>query len=288
MSLKIDNVTFIYDPDTAFSKKALSEVSAEFRRGEFAALLGATGSGKSTLIRLLNGLLRPSEGHVRLDGEDIWQRGYDRRALRFRVGMVFQYPEHQLFEETVLKDVCFGPSNKGLPEEDRTAAAKRALRLTGLPEELWDKSPFALSGGERRRAAIAGVLAMEPEYLILDEPAAGLDPKGRREILQLLKSLQAESNTGILLVSHSMEDAAEYADRILVIDRGRIRMDDTPASVFSRTEELKEFGLDAPDVSIILKKLSEAGFPVNTGCFSVKSAAEEIARLFAEKTAAGR
>ena len=276
MSIICDHVSYIYSRGTADEIKALDDVSFKIDDGEFVGLIGHTGSGKSTLVQHLNGLLKASEGHIYFNGEDIYDKGYDMKALRGKVGLVFQYPEHQLFEETVFKDVCFGPKNLGLSEKDTELRSFAALKSVKLPEEYFDVSPFDLSGGQKRRAAIAGVLAMKPEVLILDEPTAGLDPEGRDEILGLLRSLHDNENITIILVSHSMEDIADFADRLIVMDKGRIFMDGRPKDVFMYSAELEEIGLCAPQVTYIMQELYKRGFHVDVNATTVKEAADSI------------
>ncbi|MBR6999778.1 MAG: energy-coupling factor transporter ATPase [Lachnospiraceae bacterium] len=255
--LELRDVTYTYSPNTAYEKKALDSVSLQIRQGEFVCLIGHTGSGKSTLIQLLNGLEKPTSGLVLYRGQNINEKGYDRRALRSKVGLVFQYPEHQLFESTVLRDVCFGPKNQGLSEEEQKERAKGALKLVGVGEELWNDSPLALSGGQKRRVAIAGVLAMHPEVLILDEPTAGLDPQGRDEILTEIARIRREAGITVVLVSHSMEDVAGYANWVHVMDRGNLLYAGKPAVVFSHMEELRKVGLDVPQVTAIMRGIFE-------------------------------
>lgn len=272
MSIKLEHVSYIYEKGTPMAVEGLRDVSLEIRQGTFTGLIGHTGSGKSTLIQHLNGLLKPTEGKVFFHGEDIFAEKYDRRALRGRVGLVFQYPEHQLFETDVFTDVCFGPKNQKLPQEEIERRAKDALSAVGLGEEYYARSPFELSGGEKRRAAIAGVLAMEPEILVLDEPTAGLDPKGREELLELLKHLQEEKGLGIVLVSHSMEDVARTADYLYVMDEGRLKLEGSPREVFRRREELEAMGLAVPQVTRIMQRLREKGLPVETDVLTVEEA----------------
>ncbi|MBO7649639.1 MAG: energy-coupling factor transporter ATPase [Lachnospiraceae bacterium] len=255
--LELRDVTYTYSPNTAYEKKALDSVSLQIRQGEFVCLIGHTGSGKSTLIQLLNGLEKPTSGLVLYRGQNINEKGYDRRALRSKVGLVFQYPEHQLFESTVLRDVCFGPKNQGLSEEEQKERAKGALKLVGVGEELWNDSPLALSGGQKRRVAIAGVLAMHPEVLILDEPTAGLDPQGRDEILSEIARIRREAGITVVLVSHSMEDVAGYANWVHVMDGGKLLYAGKPAVVFSHMEELRKVGLDVPQVTAIMRGIFE-------------------------------
>lgn len=276
MALTVDHVSYIYDPDAPLSRKALDDISLTIPEGQFIGIIGHTGSGKSTLMQHLNGLVRATSGHIYFNGKDIDAKGYDKKELRSKVGLVFQYPEHQLFEVDVFSDVCFGPRNLGLDKEEVERRAREALTRVGLPEELYDQSPFELSGGQKRRAAIAGVLAMQPEILILDEPTAGLDPKGRREILDQIKLLQTQTQMTILLVSHSMEDVAEYVDRIIVMNQGKILFDDVPQEVFKRYRELEEIGLGAPQVTYILHTLQESGLPVDTAITTIQEAADNI------------
>lgn len=278
MILTVDHISHIYDPDAPMPRKALDDVSLDIPEGQFIGVIGHTGSGKSTLMQHLNGLLKATSGHIYFQGKEIDAKGYDKKELRSKVGLVFQYPEHQLFEADVFSDVCFGPKNLGLDKEEVERRALDALRRVGLPEELYYQSPFELSGGQKRRAAIAGVLAMKPEILILDEPTAGLDPKGRREILDQIKLLQTETHMTILLVSHSMDDVAEYVERIIVMNQGRIIYDDIPANIFQRYRELEEIGLGAPQVTYIMHTLKEQGLPVDTTVATVQEAADQIMR----------
>ena len=280
MSIRAEHLNHIYGEGTAFEQYALKDVSFEIEDGQFIGLIGHTGSGKSTLIQHLNGLLRASSGAIYYNGENIYQDGYDMKALRSKVGLVFQYPEHQLFEIDVFSDVCFGPKNLGLDKKEVELRAYDALKKVGLPDELFYQSPFELSGGQKRRVAIAGVLAMKPEVLILDEPTAGLDPKGRDEILQQIKKLQTETGLTILLVSHSMEDVAEYVDRIIVMNRGSVMYDDTPREVFKHYKELEEVGLAAPQVTYIMHELKARGADVDVDATTIEEAAEEIARVW--------
>ncbi|MCR5675476.1 MAG: energy-coupling factor transporter ATPase [Lachnospiraceae bacterium] len=277
MLLRFDHVNCIYDPDASEPVHALTDVSLSVGGGEFVGLIGHTGSGKSTLVQHMNGLLRPTSGTVFADDTDIWSDRYDRKALRARVGLVFQYPEHQLFETDVLADVCFGPRNLGRSREDAERDAKEALSMVGIEEALFSQSPFDLSGGQKRRVAIAGVLAMHPEILILDEPTAGLDPRRREEILSLISELHETQHISIVLVSHSMEDVARYADRILVMDNGKVLYDDPPAAVFARHRELAAIGLRAPEAALLLSELSEAGLSgFDTYAVSAEDTAKEI------------
>lgn len=277
MGIKIENLTHIYMPKSPFEKKALDDVSIELKDGEFVALIGHTGSGKSTLIQHMNGLLKPSSGKIIIDGKDILQKGVKLSEVRKKVGLVFQYPEYQLFEETIEKDIQFGPRNLGLSEEEISNRVKRAMKIVGLDyEEYKDKSPFELSGGQKRRVAIAGVVAMEPKVLILDEPTAGLDPKGRDEILYQIKELHKEYNMTIILVSHSMEDVAKVADRVLVMNKGKCILDGTPSEIFKEIETLEEVGLAAPQVTYLVRSLREKGFDIPEDIFTIKQAKEAI------------
>ena len=277
MELKCEKLTYEYDADTSMAKRAVDEISLTIPSGQFVGIVGHTGSGKTTFVQLLDGLLKPTAGVVSLDGVDIASKGFDRRSMRSSVGIVFQYPEYQLFESTVLKDVSFGPKNQGLTDEEAAKAAAEALRKVGIEEEVFPSSPFELSGGQRRRVAIAGVIAMEPKILILDEPTAGLDPAGREEILGLLSNLWKDGMT-VILVSHSMEDVARYVERILVMERGKIFLDGAPREVFSHSEELEAIGLAAPEVSYILKALKDAGIDVDPTITTVEEAVKEIKR----------
>lgn len=276
----LDKVSHHYSKGTSMEIKALDEVSLSIKRGEFIGLIGHTGSGKSTLIQHFNSLLEPTSGAIYFDGKDIQEKDYDRKALRGKVGLVFQYPEHQLFEDTVIADVAYGPKNFGLDKKEAELKAFEALRATGLPEDLYYRSPFDLSGGQKRRVAIAGVLAMHPEVMILDEPTAGLDPKGRDEILSLIKNLQKNYNMTIILVSHSMEDVAEYVDRILVMNKGKLAFDGTPAQVFENVDSLEEMGLRAPEAVYTLAALKAKGFNVENKSITVADASAEIINAF--------
>ena len=276
MQIEVKNVTYVYNPDEAQKRLALDNVSVTLDSSEFVGLIGHTGSGKSTLVQMLNGLLKPTEGTVLFEGQDVHEKGYKIRDLRRRVGLVFQYPEYQLFEETVLKDVCFGPKNLGFSKEEQEKRAKKALSLVGLPEEYYDQSPFELSGGEKRRVAIAGILAMEPDFLVLDEPTAGLDPQGRDEILDQIAKLNEEAGIGVVLVSHSMEDVARYATRVLVMDNGRLSFDGTPREVFAHYKEMEKMGLSAPEVTYIGEALRKAGFDLPEDLLTIEEAAEAL------------
>ena len=264
MSLILDHVSYIYGEDTSLPVAALQDVNLVIPDGQFIGLIGHTGSGKSTLVQHLNGLLLPTHGAVYFNGQDISDKEYNRKELRSKVGLVFQYPEHQLFEVTVFQDVCFGPKNLGLSAKEVELRAYNALKQAGVPDEQFYQSPFELSGGQKRRVAIAGVLAMCPEVLVLDEPTAGLDPKGRDEILGQIKKLQKETGMTIILVSHSMEDVAEYVDRIIVMNKGKVMFDDVPKEVFQHYQELEQIGLAAPQVTYIMSRLKQEGIPVDT------------------------
>ena len=276
MSLKLEHVTYTYNPGTAYETHALKDVSLEIPQGQFVGVIGHTGSGKSTLIQHFNGLMRPTSGTVFYNEEDIWQEGYSLKRLRSKVGLVFQYPEHQLFEADVLSDVCFGPKNQWLSQEEAQERARTALKQVGLKEKYYASSPFELSGGQKRRVAIAGVLAMEPEVLILDEPTAGLDPKGRDEILDQIAWLHQERKISVLLVSHSMEDIARYVERILVMNHGEKVFDGVPKEVFSHYKELEAIGLAAPQITYIMHALRENGLQTDTSAITVEEAKNSI------------
>ena len=279
MSIKAENLTYIYGKGTAFEQYALKNVNFEIPDGQFVGLIGHTGSGKSTLIQHLNGLIKPTSGTIYYEGTDIHSEGYSLRDLRSKVGLVFQYPEHQLFEIDVFSDVCYGPKNLGLGKEEVEERAKEALRLVGLDERYWEQSPFELSGGQKRRVAIAGVLAMNPKVLILDEPTAGLDPKGRDEILEEISQLHQERKMSIILVSHSMEDIARYADRLIVMNHGEKAFDGAPKEVFEHYRELETMGLAAPQVTYIIHRLREHGVPIEEGITTVEEARDAILKL---------
>ena len=276
MSLKLEHVTYTYNPGTAYETHALKDVSLEIPQGQFVGLIGSNGSGKSTLIQHFNGLMRPTSGTVFYDEEDIWQEGYSLRRLRSHVGLVFQYPEHQLFEADVLSDVCFGPKNQGLSQEEALERARTALMQVGLKEKYYASSPFELSGGQKRRVAIAGVLAMEPDVLILDEPTAGLDPKGRDEILDQIAYLHQERKISVVLVSHSMEDIARYVERIIVMNQGEKLFDGVPKEVFSHYKELEAIGLAAPQITYIMHALKEKGLEADISAITVEEARNSI------------
>ena len=277
MPIIVDHLNCIYEQGTNMEVAALKDINLVIPDGQFIGLIGHTGSGKSTLVQHLNGLIEATSGTVYFNGEDIYDKDYDRKKLRSKVGLVFQYPEHQLFETDVFKDVCFGPTNLGLDRKETELRAYKALKMVGLPDEYFYQSPFDLSGGQKRRVAIAGVLAMEPDVLILDEPTAGLDPKGRDEILELIKGLQ-ETGMTIILVSHSMEDVAKYVERIIVMNKGCVMLDGVPKDVFAHYKELEEVGLAAPAVTYIMQQLKQNGFAVSTDATTIEEAKEEILR----------
>ena len=277
--LEIQNLSHVYSADTPFERAALRDVSLSIQRGEFVGLIGHTGSGKSTLIQHFNGLLKPTSGRVLFDGEDIWKDVKFTREIRFKVGLVFQYPEHQLFEETVYQDISFGPKNMGLSEEEIRARVERAAQFVGITDAELQKSPFDLSGGQKRRAAIAGVIAMEPDVLILDEPTAGLDPRGRESILQNIRDYQAAQHAAVVMVSHSMEEIASNVDRLFVMNHGQNVMNGTPAEVFSHAEELVEMGLAIPKMTQLFLALKRRGVPVDTSVFSVEQARQALRPL---------
>lgn len=283
MSIKLEHINYVYSEGTAYEKHALKDVSLEIPHGEFVGIIGHTGSGKSTLIQHLNGLIKATSGALYYNGENIYGENYNLRELRNQVGLVFQYPEHQLFEVNVLQDVCFGPKNQGLDRKDIELRAFEALRNVGFPEELFYQPPFDLSGGQKRRVAIAGVLAMKPDVLILDEPTAGLDPAGRDEILGLVSKMHRELGITILLVSHSMEDVAEYVDRIIVMNHGAVMFDALPKQVFAHYKELEAVGLAAPQVTYLVHELAERGLPVDTQATTAREAAQTILSALREK-----
>lgn len=276
MSIKLENINYIYSQGTAYEKQALKNVSLEIPQGQFVGIIGHTGSGKSTLIQHLNGLVKATSGVLYYNGENIYAENYDMKGLRSQVGLVFQYPEHQLFEVDVFTDVCFGPKNQGLSKEECEARAKEALELVGFPEKYYRQSPFELSGGQKRRAAIAGVLAMRPKVLVLDEPTAGLDPKGRDDILDQVAHLHKETGMTVILVSHSMEDIARYVERIIVMNRGEKMLDGTPREVFTHYRELEQVGLAAPQVTYIMHDLKAHGLDVCADVTTIEEAADEI------------
>jgi len=279
MSIIFNHVYHSYDADTQLKIDALNDISFKIDDGEFVGLIGHTGSGKSTLVQHMNGLMKPTSGEVYYDGKDISDKEYSLSELRSNVGLVFQYPEHQLFEATVFEDVCFGPKNQGVEKKDVELRAFEALKMVGLDEQIFYQSPFDLSGGQKRRVAIAGVLAMKPRVLILDEPTAGLDPKGRDEILELINRLHKEEKITIVLVSHSMDDVANYVDRILVMNKGRLMYDASPKDVFVHVEELENMGLAIPQVTYVMHALRNAGLDVSTDMTTIPEAVEDILRV---------
>ncbi len=280
MAIILDHVSYIYDADTAMAHAALEDVSLSIPDGQFIGLIGHTGSGKSTLVQHLNGLMKPTSGNIFFNGKDIHDEDYDRKALRAKVGLVFQYPEHQLFEADVFSDVCFGPKNLGLSQKETELRAYEALKQVGLEDAYFYQSPFDLSGGQKRRVAIAGVLAMKPEVLILDEPTAGLDPRGRDEILGLISRLHSDTGMTVVLVSHSMEDVANYVDRIIVMNKGHVAFDDVPRNVFRHYRELEQIGLAAPQVTYVMQELKAAGMDVSVDATTVEEARDEILKAF--------
>lgn len=277
--LELKNLSYVYGTGTPFEKTAVNNVSLSIEKGEFIGIMGHTGSGKSTLVQMLNGLMKPTSGQVLLDGEDIWENPKDIRKIRFKVGMVFQYPEYQLFEETVAKDIAFGPTNMGKSGAELEKAVNDAARFTGLKDELLEKSPFDLSGGEKRRAAIAGVIAMNPEVLVLDEPTAGLDPMGRDVLLSQIVQYHKERKNTVILVSHSMEDIARVADKIIVMNKSNLVMFDKTKEVFSKGRELEKIGLRVPQITKIMLELREKGFNVPEGILTVDEAMDCISSL---------
>jgi energy-coupling factor transport system ATP-binding protein len=280
MSIKIENLTHVYMPKTPFEKKAIDNISIEIKQGEFVALIGHTGSGKSTLIQHINGLLKPTSGTIIIDELDITVKKAKLTDIRKKVGLVFQYPEYQLFEETIEKDIAFGPHNLGLDNDEINKRVQRAMKIVGLDyEEYKDKSPFEISGGQKRRVAIAGVVAMEPKILILDEPTAGLDPKGRDDILNKIVELYKQNDMTIILVSHSMEDVAKVANRIIVMDEGTCILDGTPQKIFKEIEILESVGLAVPQVTYLIRELRSKGFNVSEDTFTVEKARQELLRV---------
>jgi len=280
MAIIVDHVSYIYEEGTTMAVTALNDVNLQIPDGQFIGLIGHTGSGKSTLVQHLNGLIKPTQGSLYYNGEDYYSDGFDMKKLRSKVGLVFQYPEHQLFEADVFSDVCFGPKNLGLPQNEVELRAYAALKQVGLADEYFYQSPFDLSGGQKRRVAIAGVLAMKPDVLILDEPTAGLDPKGRDEILDQIASLRKETGITVILVSHSMEDVAKYVDRIIVMNRGNVLFDDIPKQVFRSYHQLEEVGLAAPQVTYMMHEINEKVFPVDTDVTTLEEARDEILKAF--------
>lgn len=286
MSIELKNVTYTYSPGTSYEIHALKDINLNIPDGQFIGVIGHTGSGKSTLIQHLNALIKPTSGTVSYNGEDVWAENYNRRALRSEVGLVFQYPEHQLFESDVLSDVCYGPMNQGKSREEAEEEARKALLQVGFKEKNFDKSPFDLSGGQKKRVAIAGVLAMNPKILILDEPTAGLDPKGRDEILDQIVYLHEKADMTVILVSHSMEDIAKYVDRIIVMNKGSVMFNDVPKKVFAHYKELESVGLAAPQVTYIMHALKEKGMDVPTDATTIEEAADGIMKALKKERAA--
>ena len=285
--IRLENVSYIYSPDTPFRKVALDDVSLTIHGGVITGLMGHTGSGKSTLVQLLNGLNKPTSGKVFVGGDEIWADPKKVSSFAFRVGLVFQYPEYQLFEETVRKDIAFGPGNVGLDEQEIARRVAESARFCGIADKLLDKSPFDLSGGQKRRVAIAGVMAMEPEVLVLDEPAAGLDPRGREEILGGIRSYQRRRGSSVVIVSHSMEDMARYSDEIVVMDHAKVKMRGTTREIFERADELVSVGLDVPQITEVMNLLRSRGLPVRNGIYTVDDARDEILRLLGRKVPGG-
>ena len=283
MSIELKNVTYTYSPGTAYEIHALKDINLSIPDGQFIGIIGHTGSGKSTLIQHFNALIRPTSGTITYNGEDIWGEKYDRRALRSEVGLVFQYPEHQLFENDVLSDVCFGPMNQGLSREEAEVEAKKALQHVGFKEKNYSKSPFELSGGQKKRVAIAGVLAMNPKILILDEPTAGLDPKGRDDILDQIAELHKVRGITIILVSHSMEDIAKYAEKILVMNKSELFCYDTVQNVFRRSAEIEKMGLDVPQITKVFNRLKELGISVDDEIYTTEYAKDVVLGLLRER-----
>ena len=284
MAIQLDKINYSYSVGSAYEVHALRDINLTIEDGQFIGIIGHTGSGKSTLIQHMNGLIRATSGNIYYNGEDIYAQDYDMRSLRSKVGLVFQYPEHQLFETTIFDDVCYGPKNQGLSKDEAGLRAFEALKSVGLKEELYYQSPFDLSGGQKRRVAIAGVLAMRPEVLILDEPTAGLDPKGRDEILALISKMHKERKITIILVSHSMEDVAEYVERIIVMNHGQVMFDDVPHEVFRHYKELEKISLAAPQVTYLMHELKERGLSVDVNATTVQEAKSEIMKVLGKKT----
>lgn len=284
-AIKTEHLTYTYSPGTPFCKTAVEDVNLEIEEGAFVGVIGHTGSGKSTLIQHFNGLLAPTSGKIYIDGEDLWADKQKLRSFRFKVGLVFQYPEYQLFEDTVYKDIAFGPRNMGLSEEEIDRSVREAAAFVGLKGKTLDKSPFELSGGQKRRVAIAGVIAMHPKVLILDEPTAGLDPKGRDRILGQIRDYHAKVKNTVLLVSHSMEDVARYCQKVLVMNRSRLFMYGDTAEVFEHADEIAGMGLAVPQLTMIFRRLADMGYPVRRNIYTMEDAEAELRRLYAEKDA---
>lgn len=283
IAIKAQELTYTYSVGTPFEKTAVDHINLEIEQGEFVGVIGHTGSGKSTLIQHFNGLLKPTSGKIYINGTDLWAEDTDRRAYRFKVGLVFQYPEYQLFEETVYKDIAFGPGNMGLSPAEIDQRVRQAAAAVGLKPKTLDSSPFELSGGQKRRVAIAGVLAMEPDILILDEPTAGLDPRGREQILSLIKAYHKQRRNTILLVSHSMEDIAKYAKKVLVLSKAGVVMYDDVANVFSRAKEIEKIGLSVPQITRVFELLRDQGYPVSDSIYTLEYAKQELLRMLEER-----
>ena len=281
--IETHNLSFTYSKGTPFEKKAINNINISINENEIIGIVGHTGSGKSTLIKLFNALLRPSSGQIYLDGKDIWENPKKIREVRFKVGLVFQYPEHQLFEETVYKDISFGPKNMGLTPKDIDTNVINAVKFIDFPMDLLQNSPFELSGGQKRRAAIAGVIAMDPQVLILDEPSAGLDPKGREYLINQISTYHKKRGNTVIFVSHSMEDIAKIADRVLVLDNGNALMFDKPSKVFSNAQKLQQIGLDIPDITKVMIKLRQKGFKLDENIITIEQAASSIKNLINQK-----
>ena len=277
--IEAKHLTYKYGAGTPFEKTAVSDISFSIEKGEFIGIIGHTGSGKSTLMQMLNGLIRPDSGEILLDGENIWKKPKEIRKVRFRVGMVFQYPEYQLFEDTVYSDIAYGAVNKGISGQELDKTVRNAAEFAGLPDNLLEKSPFELSGGEKRRAAIAGIMAMQPEVLVLDEPTAGLDPMGREFLLSKIREYHRKNGNTVILVSHSMEDIAKISDRVIVMNKGRLEMYDTTENVFSQGERLKQTGLKIPEITYIMNMLPDRGYGVKKGILTVEEAVRELLPL---------
>jgi len=282
VAIKIENLEYVYMPGSPFEKKALDNINLEIKDGELVGLIGHTGSGKSTLVQHLNGLLKPNSGRIEINGQDTLSKGEKLKQLRCDVGLVFQYPEHQLFEETVYKDIAYGPKNLGLSSDEIDKRVKDAARCVGLSSDVLDKSPFDLSGGQKRRVAIAGVIAMQPSVLVLDEPTAGLDPAGREEILSQIKAIHAEGNMTVILVSHSMEDVARLVDRLIVMNEGKVFADGTVDEVFSLGSELRKIGLDVPQINVLIDELIKRGLNIPENIYTVDSAKRELLEYFSK------
>lgn len=280
--LQTENLTYIYGANTPFEITALDNVEISIEKGEFVAVIGHTGSGKSTLVQHLNGLLKPTKGQIFLDGENIWESKSKIFDTRFRVGLCFQYPEYQLFESTVYKDIAFGPTNMGLSETEIDERVRKAAKYVGVPDEMLEKSPFDLSGGEKRRVAIAGVISMEPEILILDEPTSGLDPRGRETILSLIKNYREQTGSTVIIVSHSMEDVARFADKVIVMNSSKVDLTGTVDEIFEKSSHLREIGLSVPQITEVFIKLREKGYPVSEKVYSVQQGYHELQKLFEE------